>query len=169
MHRRSIIGLGAVSALVMAFFADSANGQEDAAKQILGTWSLVSVDSVRPDDNKSSIFGANPMGIAFFDAAGRFIITIIRSDGANNPINDPAKAKAGENRPAVRPVLTYFGSYSVNEPDRAIDIHIDGSSFPNWNGTDQKRTFTIMGDDLKLTNPGAAGAGSVEVVWKRVK
>lgn len=47
----------------------------------------------------------------------------------------------------------------------------EGSTFPNWNGTDQKRLFTLSGDQLTLTNPtpSVAGAGTFRVVWKRTK
>ncbi|TMJ87785.1 MAG: lipocalin-like domain-containing protein [Alphaproteobacteria bacterium] len=62
-----------------------------------------------------------------------------------------------------------FNATSVSEADRTIAIHIAGSSFPNWNDTDQKRTFVFAGDELKLISPAASGAGTAEVVWKRAK
>jgi Lipocalin-like domain len=65
--------------------------------------------------------------------------------------------------------MDLFGTYSVSEADRTIAIHIEGSSFPNWNGADQKRLFVFSGDELKLISPAASGAGTAEVVWKRAK
>jgi hypothetical protein len=47
-------------------------------------------------------------------------------------------------------------------------IHVDGSSFPNWNGSDLKRIVAITGDQLTLTVP-IPGGESVDVVWKRAK
>jgi hypothetical protein len=47
-------------------------------------------------------------------------------------------------------------------------IHVDGSSYPNWNGSDLKRIVTITGDQLTLTVP-LPHAESVDVVWKRAK
>ena len=51
------------------------------------------------------------------------------------------------------------------------------SSFPNWAGTDQKRTnFSVTGDELKYTNQAPSGgyqylvpASAPFVVWRRVK
>jgi Lipocalin-like domain len=63
--------------------------------------------------------------------------------------------------------MTYFGTYSVSEADRSIAIHIDASSFPNWNGADQKRIVAIAEDELKLIAPVAFG--TAEVVWKRAQ
>jgi hypothetical protein len=44
------------------------------------------------------------------------------------------------------------------------------STFPNWNGLDQKRLITsLTADELKCTNPAASVGGTAELVWKRVK
>ncbi len=49
--------------------------------------------------------------------------------------------------------IAYFGTYSVSETDKTITTHIESSTFPNWIGTDQKRFFTLSGDELKWTSP----------------
>jgi hypothetical protein len=64
--------------------------------------------------------------------------------------------------------ITYFGTYTVTEPDSSIAIHIEGSSFPNWNGVDQKRIVAIAGDRLTLTVRPPNGDID-DVVWKRAK
>jgi len=115
------------------------------------------------------MYGSNPKGVAFFDADGRFIITVMRSDRAKYAIDNFAQGTAEENKATAQGAIIYFGTYSVSEADRTIAIHIEGSSFPNWNGADQKRIFAITGDELKLTSPAATGAGIAEVAWKRVK
>jgi hypothetical protein len=51
---------------------------------------------------------------------------------------------------------------------KGIAIHIDGSSFPNWNGADQKRIVAIVGDQLTLTVRPPSGE-IVDVIWKRAK
>jgi hypothetical protein len=165
MNRRRIIGMCATAALVMSLFVCRSVAQQKSAKeQLLGAWSLVSIEFVRPDGSRLSTFGAGPRGIAFFDAGGHYIITVMRSDRANYAINNFAQGTAEENKATAQGALTYFGTYSVSEADRTIAIHIEGSSFPNWNGTDQKRTFAITGDELKLISPAATGAGTAEVL-----
>ena len=65
---------------------------------------------------------------------------------------------------------TYFGTYSVSEADNVIRCHIDGSTNPNWQGTDEERLFKLSGDELTLTNsPASLGAGTACSVWKAVK
>jgi hypothetical protein len=168
MNRRRIIGTFVTAVLAMSLLAGTAVSQQKSMKeQLLGAWSLVSIEFVRPDGSRVSTFGANPKGIAVFDRGGHFIISVMRSDRVNYAINNFAQGTTEENKATAQGTITYFGTYSVSEADRTIAIHIEGSSFPNWNDTDQKRLVSIMGDELKLTSPAATGAGTAEVVWKR--
>jgi hypothetical protein len=58
--------------------------------------------------------------------------------------------------------------YSVSETDKTITTHIESSTFPNWIGTDQKRFFTLSGDELKWTSlTTSLGSGTALLVWKR--
>ena len=61
----------------------------------------------------------------------------------------------------------FFGSYGVNEADKTLTLRVDGSTYPNLEGTTQKRTITSLtaGDELTWTNPANKG----EVAWKWVK
>ncbi len=154
--------------LGIAVLTAPASGQQKSLKdQLLGAWHLVSIDSVRADGSRLTVFGDNPQGIAFFDGTGHYIITVMRSDRPKYAVNDRTRGTADENKATAQGTFTYFGTYTVSEPDRTLNIHIVSSSFPNWNGTDQKRMFTVSGDNLKLTNPVASTGGTTEVVWKR--
>jgi Lipocalin-like domain len=168
MTRR--INVSAVIIFGLAWLSGSAVGQQISAKeQLIGAWSVVSIDFVRPDGTRSATFGSSPKGIAFFDTNGHYIISVMRSDRPKYAINNFAEGTAEENKATAQGTITYFGTYSVSEVDRTVAIHVEGSSFPNWNDTDQKRIFMIAGDELRLTSPAASGAGTAEVVWKRAK
>ncbi len=54
-----------------------------------------------------------------------------------------------------------------SEADYTLKYHIESSSFSNFNGADQKRSFTFAGDALKYTGPTST-AGPL-MVWNRVK
>jgi hypothetical protein len=83
--------------------------------------------------------------------------------------NNRAQGTPEEYKATVQGYIGYFGSYAFNGTD--LVFHIEGSSFPNWNGTDQKRTnVTITGDELKYSQPTpSAGGPPIVVVWKRAK
>ncbi len=135
------------------------------SKQLVGSWTVVSHESVRPDGSRAPVYGERPNGIAMFDAGGRFIISVMRTDRAQYAIGHPAQGTADENKATAQGTMTYFGTYTVREAERIIDIHIEASSFPNWNGADQVRGFAIDGAELTLTV--AALGGHAEVKWKR--
>lgn len=116
----------------------------------------------------ASAVAESPSGIAFFDAGGRYIISVMRSDRARFASNALWHGTAEENKVTAEGTQTYFGTYAVDESDRNIVIHIEGSSFPNWNGTDQKRFVSISGDQLTLTIRPPSGE-NVEVVWIKAR
>src|SRR5258706_11302940 len=75
-----------------------------------------------------------------------------------------------ENAAIVQGTIAYFGTYSVSVEDHLVTVHVEGGTFPNWVGTDQKRLFTIIGDELRYTNFNrSSGEGTALVVWKRAK
>jgi Lipocalin-like domain len=66
--------------------------------------------------------------------------------------------------------ISTFGRYTINEADHTLTLNIEYSSYPNWTGTEQKRPFTLAGDELKYVVPTAsAGNGRGEVVLRRAK
>ena len=142
--------------------------QQSLKEQLVGTWTLLAWEQKKGDGTKAERYGTSPKGIAFFDAGGRYIITVIRSDRAKYASNALWQGTAEENKETADGTTTYFGTYSISETDSSIAIHIEGSSFPNWNGTDQKRFVTITEEHLTLT-VRPAGGDVVDVIWKRAK
>jgi len=134
--------------------------------KLVGTWTLVSWEQRKGDGTKVRRFGENPVGVAFFDAGGRYIITVMRSDRAKYANAAPWQGTAEENKATSDGIMTYFGTYSVSEAESSIAIHVEGCSYPNWNGTDQKRGVAIEGNQLTLTVHPPTGE-IVEVIWKR--
>jgi Lipocalin-like domain len=159
-----------ITVLGLAVLAGDACGQQKSlTEQLIGAWDLVSIDSIRADGSRLTAFGDNPNGIAFFDNTGHYIITVMRSDRARYAVNERTQGTADENKATAQGTFTYFGTYTGSEPDHTIGIHVVGSSFPNWNETNQKRTFNVSGDELRLSNPVASTGGTTEVVWKRAR
>lgn len=161
----------ATATLALGLLTVSAAGEQPSLKQqLIGTWTLVSWEQTNADGVRVQQFGSGPKGVAVFDG-GRYVITVMRSDRAKYAIDDfgqIARASADEHKATALGTITYFGTYSVNEADRTLVVHVDASSFPNWNGTDLKRSVAIAGDQLTLTVRPPRG-GTVDVVWTRAK
>jgi hypothetical protein len=155
----SILLGGALSALDA--FAQSANN-------VVGTWSLVSAISEQ-DGKKSDTFGPGAKGMLSLDAGGRYMIAIIGADLPKFASNNRATGTADENKAVVGKSIAHFGTYSINEADKTITFKMESVTFPNWNGTEQKRSLTVSGDELKYLVPAASAGGTATVIWKRAK
>lgn len=146
-----------------------APGQKPSLKeQLVGTWTLLSWEQKKGDGTKIERYGTSPKGMAFFDAGGRYIITVMRANRAKYASNALWQGTPEENKETADGTITYFGTYSISDADSSIAIRVEGSSFPNWNGMEQKRFVSIAGDQLTLT-VRPPGRDVVDVSWKRAK
>jgi hypothetical protein len=66
--------------------------------------------------------------------------------------------------------MAYFGTYKVvSEKEHLVSIHIESSTFANWEGQDQPRVIIVVGGEMKVTNPTTSVGGTSYVILKRVK
>ncbi|WP_242431882.1 lipocalin-like domain-containing protein [Burkholderia sp. Bp9031] len=147
----------------------AALSQQSLDQQLAGAWTYVSVDTVRPDGSRTPMYGPNPHGLVIFDGHGHYALVNSRGDLPKYVSNDRMKGSAEEYRAVVQGSIAHFGTYVVNEADKTITFRIDTSTFPNWNGVEQRRPFVLSGDELRWTTPAASGGGSGEVVLRRAK
>ncbi len=159
--------------LATAFGAGSASAQQPpaVAQQFVGTWSLVSIHYVEKDGRRIEPFGPGAKGMLYFDASGRFATQVMAVNRPMFASNNRMTGSAEENKATSQGVVAYFGTYAVDDAGRIITLHIEQSSFPNWNGTDQRRTFAFTGDELRYTAASSTAnpAESAELVWKRAR
>ena len=139
------------------------------AKQVHGSWILVSV-YVEQDGKKTEPFGSQPRGLLIFTHDGRFLEILLRPNLPKFAANNRMKGTPEENQAIVQGSLAFYGTYTVvSEKEHTGIMHVEGSTFPNWDGEDQKRVWTIKGDELSVTNPTASAGGTAYVIWKRAK
>jgi hypothetical protein len=65
-----------------------------------------------------------------------------------------------------------FASAMKKRPNETLQTtaQIEGSTFPNMIGTDQKRVVTsLTTNELKFINPAPSRDGTLELVWNRAK
>jgi hypothetical protein len=167
MRKSQSAGLVATIGIVSSAMLSSSAvwAQQDPAKQLVGTWTLVSATATLPDGKKYEPFGANGQGMLVFDSSGRYSLQICRPDRPKFASGSREKGTPEENQATVHGCNPHWGRYSVSGD--AIVFHIEHAMYPNWQGIQQKRTFTIQGDQLKYSVPAASGGGTAEVVWKR--
>jgi hypothetical protein len=157
MNKRFILSLTATTALGLALYSSSAVAQ--SVKDIVGTWTIASAEA----------FGPTPKGLLVFDANDRYSLMLMRPDLPKYASNNRTQGASEEYKAIGSGSISYYGTYSVSGSD--LILRVEYSSFPNWNGTEQKRTnFTLAGDELRYTNTAPSVGGSAAVlVWRRAK
>jgi hypothetical protein len=139
------------------------------ARQVRGSWTLASL-YVEKDGKKVEPFGSKPRGSMILSPDGRFSIIIMKESLPKFAANNRIKGTPEENQAVVQGSLATFGRYTVeNEKEHIVNMRIERSTFPNWDGEDQKRVWTVEGDELKVTVPKATIGGASYLIWKRAK
>jgi hypothetical protein len=169
MTQRNLLKISAIAALGLFMSLDGATAQTKSLKdQLVGTWILVSEVDNQSDGKKVEGFGPNPLGVYMFDASGHFAQMLMRSDLPKYA--DRLRGTPEQEKAVAQGSVAYYGTYTVNEADKVVNVHIAGGSFAKFNGTDGKRLIaSLTADELKFTNPATSVGSSADTVWKRAK
>ena len=163
MRRLTTATLTAVACLGIAI----PNAVAQTAKDLVGTWTLVSDDSTTSDGRKIQPFGPNPRGVAIFYSNGRFAIVASRADLPKFASDNRMHGTAQENEAIVHGSIAFFGTFSVT--DGVIIQHVEGGTWPAWIGTDQKRIIASFAPDEQTWTTVPSFGGKSELRWRRMK
>ncbi|HEY7297516.1 MAG TPA: lipocalin-like domain-containing protein [Xanthobacteraceae bacterium] len=139
---------------------------------IVGSWRLLIVDQVKPDNTQVPLMGPNPRGLVMFGPEGRYSLQIYRDIGRPHfAANDRLKGTPEEIKAAYDGMFTMFGTYTVNDQDKGLTARIEGSSYPNFDDTTQKYVITALWqDDFTVSVPmPAEGGDKLMLAWRRIK
>ncbi len=119
---------------------------DDAAKQVAGTWKVVSWLTKFDGGDIAEPYAANPKGRLVLTPEGQWLIILT---GANRR---PAK-NIDEKAALLDSTLAYSGKYTI-EGNR-MTIRVDMSSNEIYTGASQNQTrfFNIDGDKLTIRTP----------------
>jgi hypothetical protein len=170
MVRSNTARLGTMLALacqLAAFSVSPASAQ--SARDVVGTWTLVS-SVTEKDGARTDQFGSGARGMMTLDADGRFMLTIIGADLPKFAANNRAGGTPEENRAVMSKSIAMIGTYSIDPTEKTLTFKVDSATFPNWNGTEQKRLLSDSNkDELKYITPTASSGGVGTVTWKRAR
>ena len=144
--RGAIAGAASLVFLALASIASGALAQTPAKPlkdQLVGHWRLVSVSV-----NGATPYGPDPAGSMFLDAGGHYSVIVITAGSARN--------------------IAYFGTYTVDDSESSITMHVDATATGAGARPDVKRLVTLSGDELIVANQKGPGSGrSLELTWKQ--
>lgn len=155
--------------ILLLLILNSINAQKKS--DFSGSWTLVSVENTNSDGTKTLPYDTNPKGFLFFDEEGNYAVQIYKDKRAKIASGDKNKCTPEENAAIVQGSNSHFGEYEIDETNKTITFKIKTASFPNWESTIQKRSYTFTNNELKyaVTNTTQGGKSvTAEVVWRKL-
>ena len=144
-----------------------AQAEAQTARDLVGTWTLVSA-TIQAGEVKMDVYGPDPKGTLIFGSDGRYALIFMRRDLPKLTYNTRMSQTVEESRAITKGSIAHFGTYSVDETGKLLVLRIEGSTFPNWAGTEQRRSFSLSGDELTYVSPGSVGVAT-QIVVRRAK
>jgi hypothetical protein len=141
--------------------------------RFVGTWKLISCNAHRRNGQVVPIYGADPEGRLFYDAAGNMSVHIMQAGRACFSTNQKFRATEQEMRAAYQGYEAYFSTYEIDCDQGVVRHRVQGGLFPNWTGSVQSRYFRFEGDKrLILSTEPIDSASSrktvVTLTWERL-
>jgi hypothetical protein len=165
MHR--IISIGTLTLTLAAVLPAVAVAQ--SANDLVGTWTNTSNVNISADGKRTDTFGSRGTGLAIFESNGRYAIINLDPDVPKFAANNRIQGTAAENKAAMAGAIAHYGTYTVDSANKVVNMKVEGSTYPNWTGTQQTRKIMSFGGDELKWSVAASMGGTSEVGWKRVK
>ena len=158
MNKRTALAVMAAASLLVA----AASAEAQTMKSVAGNYTIEKIDA--------AAYGPNPRGLMILTPDGHYSVNLAAAQLPKFAANSRLKGTAAENEAVVRGSLFHYGTYTIDDGGKYITFHIQASTFPNFDGTVQKRELTVKGDELTyLPTTASAGTPPSPVVWKRIK
>ena len=143
------------------------------SSKLVGTWKLVSIEERNAEGRPVTPldYGPEPIGMLMYDATGHMSVHAMRRGRPRLASDDVHLAAPELAKAAFIGYGAYFGTYTVDERAGLVIHHVQGSLIPNWEGSEQRRRFTISGDMLVLEPPEIRAGGEKRtrrLTWQRL-
>jgi hypothetical protein len=113
---------------------------------LVGSWKMVSYQRVLDNGEPQNGLGEHPSGYVILTPQGRAVL-LTTADGRKPASSDAERAELWKS------MVAYSGKYRIEGGD--FITLVDVSWNQEWNGTEQRRHFKIVGDQLILTTSPA--------------
>ena len=136
---------------------------------LVGTWSLVSVETRTSDGQITYPWGQDALGYLVYNTDGYMMVAIMSRNRTKFASGDPRRGSVEERAAAYDTYLSYGGRYEV-KGDRVIH-HMEVCSYPDWTGDKQERIYEFRGDILDLQTTPVLFHGKQQIghlIWQRV-
>jgi hypothetical protein len=147
MQRRDALALLGLAGAAQLGAAPSARDQ------FIGVWQLVRQFNVAKDGSEVPV-ALRQRGHISWDRAGR-VWVLLYNEGRKAPAN-PRMPTLEEYREMNSGLMTYFGTYELDEAKQTVTHHLQAAASPGLIGVDLVRHYEFSGNRLTLVFPGEA-------------
>lgn len=123
--------------------------------ELVGTFELVALELRRSDGEITHPYGVHPIGLFFFDSAGRYSVQLTNGDRSGDQSS----------------FLATFGTYVVDDHRSTFVLTPHGATDPDLIGTEVLRHVTFDGDTAIFDTPTSQVDGlevTTYITWHRV-
>lgn len=134
-----------------------------------GMWKLISYRNEGEDGTVNYPFGQNPKGMIYYDRTGHMGVNIMPEGRTKFKSGDMFNATESEMKDAIR-YIGYSGKFEIR--GNSVIHKIEVSLFPNWEGRDQERFYSLEGNRLTLSTKPMKFEGKQVIsrlVWERIE
>lgn len=153
---------------IHAVTASEPGNKMRAAAAIEGTWTLAFADVKHPNGTSAHDYGDAPKGMLQIDHAGHYSLFIFNSSRPRFAANDKNAGTPAEFRGAALGTSSHFGTVDIDAMKGTLTFHIEGATYPNWEGTTQVRSYVLSGDMLSYKVPPRPNGDIPLTGWKRL-
>jgi len=150
MNRQNTLAAISASLLLLSLAVPAGDAAAQSMKSVAGSYTVVSV----------SAYGPNARGRMMLGADGRYSTVIARATLPKFASNSRIKGTGDEYKGVVEGSIAHYGTYIASMTGgKVLTFNIEVSTFPNFDGTSQKRPFKVAGDLLTYTVTTASAPG----------
>ena len=133
---------------------------------LIGAWRLSKFDIEKDGIVVMQPFGPAPIGQLIYTANKRMSGLMMKSEADGRSLSEP---KADEEmKAAFLSVISYCGSYEVDEAGGTVTHRVEAETYPNWVNTSQQRGSKVDGNTLVLSTGEGCPPGCTSVIrWQR--
>jgi len=141
--------------------------QKSLKEQLVGAWTLVSIEVTSKDGAKRPGFGGpNAKGILILDASGRYAQVTGNPDRPKLTTTVRSQIPAAELGEAARTFGARFGAWSANDADKTLVLTSELTMFRGR--SESKSSVNVTGNELKLVE-SRGGGSKTEFVYGRAR
>jgi len=139
------------------------------APTLEGTWTLAYADVLHADGKRDHDYGDAPRGLLQIDRTGHYSMLIFNTARPKFAAGEKSLGTADEFRAAALGTSSHFGTISVDAVAHTLTLHIEGATYPNWEGTTQVRKYELDGDLLSYKVAPRTNGDVPVSGWKRLR